>query len=222
MWTLQAAAGALSDEEVIQRVLAGETALYEIIMRRHNQRLYRVARAIVRDPDEAEDVMQESYVRAYVHLGQFAGEAKFSTWLTRIAVHEALGRMNRKKRMVQPAEGDEPGCRMDEVRSGTPDPETQTSEAEARRLLEQAIESLPDSYRTVFVMREVEGLSTAETARCLDLNEENVKVRLHRSRRMLRDALYQRAQVATANAFQFLGPRCDAVVAAVLRRLESK
>jgi RNA polymerase sigma-70 factor (ECF subfamily) len=216
----QAAAGALSDEEVVRRVLAGETALYEIIMRRHNQRLYRAARAIVRDPDEAEDVMQESYVRAYVHLGQFAGEAKFSTWLTRIAVHEALGRMTRKKRMVQPAEGDEPGYRIDEVRSGEPDPETQTSEAEARKLLEQAIDSLPDGYRAVFVMREVEGLSTAETARCLDLNEENVKVRLHRSRRMLRSALYQRAQIATANAFQFLGPRCDAVVAAVLRRLE--
>jgi RNA polymerase sigma-70 factor (ECF subfamily) len=216
----QAAAVAQTDEEVIRRVLAGETALYEMIMRRHNQRLYRVARAIVRDPDEAEDVMQESYVRAYIHLGQFAGEAKFSTWLTRIAVHEALGRMNRKKRMVQPAEHDEPGCRMEEVRSGEPDPEVQRSEAEAREMLEQAIDSLPDGYRAVFVMREVEGLSTAETARCLDLNEENVKVRLHRSRRMLREALYRRAQIATANAFQFLGPRCDGVVAAVLRRVE--
>jgi RNA polymerase sigma-70 factor, ECF subfamily len=215
----QVAAGALSDEEVVQRVLAGETALYEIVMRRYNQRLYRVARSIVRDPDEAEDVIQESYVKAYVHLGQFAGEAKFSTWLTRIAVHEALARMNRKKRMVPVADGDEVGYRLDEVHSSEPDPEVRTSEAEAREMLETAIEALPAGYRSVFVMREVEGLSTAETARCLDLNEENVKVRLHRSRRMLRDALYQRAQVASASAFQFLGPRCDAIVAAVMRRV---
>jgi RNA polymerase sigma-70 factor (ECF subfamily) len=110
-----AVASALSDEEVVKRVLAGETALYEVIMRRYNQRLFRVARSIVRDPDEAEDVMQESYVNAYVHLGQFAGEAKFSTWLTRIAVHEALGRMNRKKRMVPVGDREEPGFRLDEV-----------------------------------------------------------------------------------------------------------
>jgi RNA polymerase sigma-70 factor, ECF subfamily len=213
--------GALSDEEVVRRVLNGETELYEVIMRRYNQRLYRVARSIVNDPDEAEDVIQDAYVRAYTHLHQFAGEARFSTWLTRIAVHEALARSRRNRRHMQmPTDGD--GDYQRELRNHEPSPESRASESEARALLESAIEALPQQYRSVFVLREIEGLSTAETAQCLDINEENVKIRLHRSRRMLRDDLYARAGVASSAAFQFLGERCDRVVRAVLDRIHQQ
>src|SRR5579864_3099938 len=137
----------LSDEEVVTRVLAGETGMFEIVMRRHNQRLYRVARAILRNDGEAEDVMQDAYVRAYEHLGQFAGRARFSTWLTRIAVHEALAR-ERKRGRYQALEpsvgmGRDP---MDTFASMTPNPEQQASRSELCGLLEQAAERLPDGY----------------------------------------------------------------------------
>src|SRR5438128_7769796 len=143
----------LSDEEVVARVLAGETAMFEIIMRRHNQRLYRVARAILR---EAEDVMQDAYVRAYEHLDQFAGRAKFSTWLTRIAVHEALARQRRGHRYqaLEPMSEQE-GEPMDRFASLALNPEQQASTSEIRRLLEEAVENLPDAYRTIFVLRDV-------------------------------------------------------------------
>lgn len=212
-----ATGGAPSDEEVIRRVLDGETALYEVIMRRHNQRLYRVARAILRDAEEAEDVMQDAYVRAYLHLNQFAGDARFSTWLTRIAIHEALARSRKKRRDVpMPVDSDD---RQQEFPSSDPSPETRASESEARTLLESAIEALPEQYRAVFVLREIEGLNTAETAECLDIHEDNVKIRLHRSRRLLRQDLYTRAGIASSTAFQFLGERCDRVVRRVLARI---
>ena len=133
----------LSDEEVVTRVLAGETGMFEIVMRRHNQRLYSVARAILRNDGEAEDVMQDAYVRAYEHLGQFAGRAKFSTWLTRIAVHEALARQHRGNRYqeLEPMSERE-GDPMDRFASLAPDPEQQASNSEIRRLLEEAVQSL--------------------------------------------------------------------------------
>jgi RNA polymerase sigma-70 factor, ECF subfamily len=160
---------ATSDEEVIERVRAGEIELYELIMRRHNQRLYRVARSILRDDSEAEDVMQDAYVRAYAHLDQFAGESKFATWLTRIAVHEALHRARRRSRLQQVPPGEWEGQNMDTFKSTSPDPEQQAQRRELETLLETAIETLPVTYRTVFVLREIEGLSTAETAECLKL-----------------------------------------------------
>jgi len=177
----------ISDEEVVTRVLAGEEALFEIVVRRHNRRLYCVARAILRDDGEAEDVMQDAYVRAYEHLGQFAGRAKFSTWLTRIAVHEALAR-ERKRGRYQALEpsvgmGRDP---MDTFASMTPNPEQQTSRSELCGLLEQAAERLPDGYRAVFVLRDVEELSTIDTANALGITRENVRARLHRARGLLR------------------------------------
>ena len=217
----------LPDEEVISRVLDGETALYEIIMRRYNQRLYRIARTMLRDDDEAEDVMQDAYVRAYASLDQFAGKAKFSTWLTKIAVHEALSRLQKKKR-TQPASAgtlsaaersDKDGQTMDALRSSDPDPEQQTLRKETISFLEHAIDTLPENYRSVFVLRAVENLSTAETAACLTLTEETVKIRLLRSRKMVRRALYLRAGVNCAAAFAFLGQRCDRVVQRVFDRL---
>lgn len=210
----------LSDNEVVRRVVEGDTGAYEALMRRYNQRLYRAARAILRDDDEAEDVLQETYVRAYQHLKQFAGEAQFSTWLTRIAVNECLSRLRRRKRIadLRPQANDEAPT-MDSLKSPNAGPDEQLLAAETRSVLESAIDGLPKSYRTVFVLREVEGMSTAETAASLDLSEETVKVRLHRSRLMLRRGLYERAGAVSAQAFRFMGDRCDRVVRRVMHRL---
>jgi len=213
----------LSDEEVVARVLAGEKNLFEIVMRRYNQRLYRVARAILRNDSEAEDVMQDAYVRAYAHLGQFAGRAKFSTWLTRIAVHEALMRLRRGNRFQELAPMSE---REEDPMEGFPsiamNPEQQASNSEVRRLLEEAVEQLPEAYRTVFMLRDVEEMSTIETATVLDLTEENVKVRLHRARALLRKSLYARAGVERKEAFIFHAVRCDRVVQNVFERIQKR
>jgi len=201
------------DHEVVSRVKAGDTALFEVLMRRYNQRLYRAARAIVRDDREAEDVMQDAYVRAYEHLAQFAGEARFSTWLTRIAVHEALARVRRRGRFVDLEEV------MPAVPSPARGPEQRAADGELRRVLEAAIDELPDVYRCAFMLREVEGLSTAETGECLDIPPETVKTRLHRARGLLRRSLEARLGEA-ATVFQFGFARCDRVVAAVLARIQ--
>jgi RNA polymerase sigma-70 factor (ECF subfamily) len=209
-----------ADEDVVQRVLAGETALYEILMRRYNQRLYRVARSILRNDTDAEDVMQEAYVRAYEHLNQFAGEAKFSTWLTKIAVYEALGRLRRQGRTENLDSAlDSDRHVLARMTSDTRDPERQAYDHELRIVLEGAIDSLPEIYRMVFMLRSVEGMSVAETAGCLDIGVEAVKTRLHRARSLLRKDLQQRAGVVTAQAFPFHLSRCDRVVHAVFRRI---
>jgi len=214
----QAKAECWSDEEVVARVLNGETALFEIIMRRYNQRLYRVAHSILRNDAEAEDVMQDAYVRAYQHLSQFAGRAKFSTWLTRIAVHEALARAHRRSR-VQELDAEPYGGKMDPLAAKTPDPEQQASDHELLALLQSAVLELPPSYRSVLVLRDIEEMSTADTAEALELSEENVKVRLHRARALLRRELFARAGAQRRNAFPFMGARCDRMVEAVMKRL---
>jgi RNA polymerase sigma-70 factor (ECF subfamily) len=209
-----------ADEDVVKRVLAGETALYEILMRRYNQRLYRVARSILRNDVDAEDVMQEAYVRAYQHLDQFAGESKFSTWLTKIAVYEALRRSRRQGRMeTLDSVLDSDRHVMARMTSDTPDPERQAYDHELKVVLEGAIDSLPEIYRPVFILRSVEGLSVAETAACLDIGAEAVKTRLHRARFLLRKDLQRRAGAVTAQTFAFHLSRCDRVVEAVFRRI---
>ena len=212
-----ARASAWTDEQVIERVLAGETALYEIIMRRYNQRLYRVVRAILRDDNEAEDVMQDAYVRAYQNLGQFASRSAFSTWLVRIAVHEALARLRRRNRFAALDEEEETG----EVHaaSGDPDPEQMLSQSELRRVLEQSILQLPPRYRTVVMLRDIEEMSTAETAAALGISEQNVKVRLHRAHVLARKMLLTRVGVCAKAAFPFMNARCDRVVAGVFARI---
>ena len=213
----------LSDEEVVTRVLAGETGMFEIVMRRHNQRLYRVARSILRNDGEAEDVMQDAYVRAYEHLDQFAGKAKFSTWLTRIAVHEALARQHRGTRYqeLEPM-SDREGDPMDRFASLAPGPEQQASSSEIRRLLEEAVEKLPDVYRSIFMLRDVEEMSTTEAAAALDITEENAKVRLHRARALLRKSLYAQAGMERKEAFTFHAVRCDRVVKNVFERIQNR
>jgi RNA polymerase sigma-70 factor (ECF subfamily) len=221
----------LTDEEVVARVLAGDVASFEILMRRHNQRLYRIGRAILRNDGEAEDVMQDAYVRAYEHLAQFAGRAKFSTWLSRIAVNESLARRRHlaKHEELEPQmksktnmnASDENGPRTERFAASGPNPEEQASSSELQRLLENAIEALPDDFRAVLIMRDVEEMDTAEAAVALDISEENVKVRLHRARALLRKKLYVTLSAGTRHkeAFPFHAVRCDRVVKNVFARI---
>lgn len=213
----------LADSELIERIRAGKTALYETLMRRYNQRLYRIARVILRNPEEAEDVVQEAFVRAYTHLDQFAGAAKFSTWLTKIAIHEALARLHKRSRMgeADSTKDTEKSGGMESLKSTIHDPEEQTFEKQVLELLEAAVEALPDNLRSVFLMREIEEMSTAETAECLGLSEAAVKIRLHRARKVLRQDLYLRVGAVSSEAFRFLGERCDRVIHAVMERIRT-
>lgn len=203
----------LSDDDVVDRVRRGETDAFALLMRRHNQRLYRAVRAVLRDEAETEDVLQETYVRAFMHLDQFLGRARFSTWLTRIAVNEALRRRKRGPRLTG----------MDEVAETLaapgPGPEHGAADGELRRFIEAAVDRLPDDFRTVFMLREVEGLSTAETAESLDIPEETVKTRLHRARRQMQQYLDRRVGESVREVFAFGFARCDRVVGTVMQRI---
>ena len=206
-------AAALTDEELVDRIRGGETALFELLMRRYNQRVYRVARAIVKDDAEAEDVTQDAYVRAFEHLGEFAGRARFATWLVRIAVYEALARARRRGR-----QGDIEDT-MPSLASGTAGPEQRAADHELARMIRAAVDTLPPIYGSVFMLRDVEGLSTAETAASLEINEETVKTRLHRARALLRNHITARVGAGIRDAFEFAGTRCDRTVAAVMARI---
>ena len=196
----------LPDEELIERVRAGDKDLYGILVRRYNERLYRVARAIVRNSEEAADIVQEALVRAFAQLGQFSGAAKFSTWLTKIAVYEALAR---NQSFVEALE------------SLTPNPEQQALQSQALEILEAAVDALPPALRSVFMMREIEEMSTRETAECLDISEEAVKIRLHRARKVLRRDIQSRVGAVSSQAFRFLGASCNRVLCAVMDRIRS-
>ena len=206
----------LSDEEIVSRVVDGDTPLFEVLMRRHNQRVFRAARAILRDEREAEDVMQEAYVNAYTHLAQFDGRARFSTWLTKIAVYEALARVRRRRR-YEPLD-DEP-METNVPTTSSPDPERQTFGRELGRLIESAVDNLGDGYREVFMLRQVEGLSTSETAHILGVSADVVKTRLSRARHAIQRDLLDRTGAAAAAAFSFGQARCDRIVAVVLARI---
>lgn len=198
----------LPDNQLVRRVVAGEIALFEILVHRHSQRVYRAARAILRDDEEAADVVQETWVRAYRKLGQFAGRAKFSTWLTRIGVYEARARRRGSRgRAVTARES----TAVKEARGASDtglDPERGVLVREVRALLEAAIEDLPDHYRTVFVMRAVEEMSTAEAAEVLGLSQDVVKTRLRRARALMREKLRAAVGPLGGNAFLFAGERC--------------
>jgi RNA polymerase sigma-70 factor, ECF subfamily len=217
---------ALPDGEIIQRVMAGETALFEILMRRHNQRVYRTARAVLRDESDVEDVMQQAYINAFTHLPRFEARSQFSTWLIRITLHEAFAR-RRKLRSRDPmaarswAPVEDEGEVMATLIAPEADPERQAYAGELARVLEAAVDALPDTYRTVFMLRDVEGLTTSETADGLGLGDEAVKTRLHRARVMVRRAVTARIGAASAGVFPFHAPRCDRVVAAVLAAIVS-
>ncbi len=207
---------ALSDEDVVRRILDGDVQLFEILMRRHNQRMFRAIRVLVPNDAEAEDVLQETYVRAYHHLRQFQGRARFATWLTRIAIHEVLARKRRVRRLTSLENVEIP---WDAWHDGERSPEESASSAELREVLERAIHEMPESLRIVFVLRDVHGLETDETAECLGLSEANVKVRLHRARSLLRARIDRRLGADLRQVYKFAGERCDHTVVSVLSRL---
>ena len=204
-----------SDEYLVERARLGDTVACEALMRRHNQRLYRVIRSVLRTGSDVEDTMQDTYLAALRNLDQFEGRAQFGTWLMKIGLNVALARMRQRMRVV--ALDDLPD--LDEPETGARTPEQQVSNSEMVGLVEDAIDRLPYDYRQVFVLRTVEALDTFETAELLGLNQDAVRQRLHRAREMIQSDIQRRIGATARTAFGFLGRRCDRVVANVMRRL---
>jgi len=214
----------LPESDLVALVRAGEGAAFGALMQRCNQRLFRIARGVVRDETEAEDVLQESYVRAFAALDSFRGEASVATWLTRIVLNEARGRLRRRRPTLdldafEAGEGAPGRIVAFPGAAALEDPEGAAARTEARRLLERAVDQLPEPFRNVFILRDIEDCSIEETAACLGLKPQTVKTRLHRARRLLRQALREQFGLALGEAFPFLGPRCERITSAVLRRL---
>ena len=205
----------VDDAELARRIAGHDEAAFECVMRRNNAALYRVARAILKNEADAEDVLQESYLAAYRHVGEFRAEAKLSTWLTRIVVNQALGRRRSRDRAGTVVPFSEP----EELDQADSSPEQSTTRAEFRRLLERKIEALPLAFRTVYVLRDIDELSGAETAECLSITEATVRSRLFRARGLLRESLSRELDMAAADIFHFGGEHCDRIVAGVLARL---
>jgi RNA polymerase sigma-70 factor (ECF subfamily) len=225
-WARHEDAAVPADLELLERVRAGDAVAFELIMRRYNRRLFRLARSIVRNAAEAEDVLQETYLRAYARRDEFRGPNGFSAWLARIAANEALGRLRVRSRVVSlddyvsSVDGDADTRRIETMTGPQLDPEGLTGNGELRRLLEAAIDALPEDFRVVFVLRAVEGLTVAETADSLSIRPETVKTRFHRARRLVQETLGARFESLLPATFGFAGARCDRVVAAVLARLQ--
>jgi RNA polymerase sigma-70 factor (ECF subfamily) len=212
------------DADLVARARQGDAAAVRRIIRQHNQRLYRIARSIVRDDGEAEDVLQDAYARAFTNLASFRGEARLGTWLARIVMNEALGRLRRRRATVElnaMTEGDAREAEIIRFPNANPqiDPETAVAQRELRALLERAIDELPESFRTVLVARLIEGMSVEETADLLGIVPETVKTRLHRARRLLRAAMEKHIGPAMGDAFPFAGRRCERVADNVIARL---
>lgn len=205
-----------TDEQVVARVLAGETELFELVMRRHNQRVYRAIRSVVRTEAEVEDVMQQAYLQAFAHLKDFSGRSTVSTWLIRIAMNEALMRTRKAARLTLVP--DLTDRHLESAMSSPPNdsPEERAHARELSSFLETAVDALPELYRTVFVLRDIEGLSTAETAEVLEVSEDVVKTRLHRAKSLVRDALFEQVTGTADDAFVFRAPRCDRIVQRVM------
>ena len=219
----QAELDALDDAALVELARAREEGAIRTLTKRYNRRLFRTARSILRDDVEAEDVVQESWMRALTALEGFRGEAAFSTWLTRIAINEALGRRRRVRPTVDweiyGGNASEAEIIQFPVSAMTGDPEKNMARSEIREVLEQSIDELPDGFRAVFVARVVEGMSVEETAELLGIVPETVKTRLHRARRLLRDTMEKHIGPAMGDAFPFLGRRCERVAERVIARL---
>lgn len=215
---------ALDDEALAACVRQGDREAFRHVIQRCNQRLFRVARSVVGDDAEAEDLVQEAYVRAYEGIAGFRGDAALLTWLTRIVLNEAHGRQRKRRRTVdvgqiETAQGEQGRIVAFPLKSGQDDPAAGAARAQVRRLVEQAIDRLPEPFRIVFVMRELEECTVEETAAGLGLRPETVKTRLHRARRLLRAQLHDTLAATLTDAFPFLGARCERVTAAVMQRL---
>ena len=208
----------ISDSNVVQRVLEGEKELFEILLRRYNQRLFRVIRSYIHSEDDVQDIMQDAYVKAYTKLGQFNNQASFSTWLIRIAINEALQHIRKNKRQMMnygKTESLENVFQLPDTNQMNP--EKQAITTETRTLLENAVDRLPEKYRVVFVLQQVEGLTNPEIADCLKLTDSNVKVRLHRAKGLLKEELFKTTH--DASIFEFGNHKCDAMVKNVLERI---
>jgi RNA polymerase sigma-70 factor, ECF subfamily len=218
---------ALDEVELVRLAQAGERDAFRVIMQRGNQRLFRVARGIVRDDSEAEDVVQEAYSRAFAALGSFRGEAGIMTWLTRITLNEARGRLRQRRPTVgldQLDGAQNTGARVIPFPApfGTESPEVDAARVQIRKLIEHAVDELPEAFRVVFIMRDVEECTIEETAASLELKPETVKTRLHRARRLLRQALDEKLTSTVTGTFPFLGTRCSRITDAVLARLSTE
>lgn len=216
----------LGEGELVRLARAGDPGAFRAIMQRGNQRLFRVARSVVRDDYEAEDVVQEAYVRAFAAIGDFRGDAGVMTWLTHIVLNEARGRLRKRRPMVDLDQVEAAQLASAQVVAfpgafGSASPEADAARSEIRRLIEHAVDDLPDGFRIVFVMRDIEECTIEETAANLGLKPDTVKTRLHRARRLLREALDAKLAAAVVEAFPFMGVRCKRITEAVLAQLES-
>jgi RNA polymerase sigma-70 factor (ECF subfamily) len=217
--------GMMSDQDIVGRVLGGDIACFELVMRRYNRRLYRIARGVLRNEADAEDAVQDAYLTAYEKLGQFQGKGPLSAWLAKITINEALGRLRGTGVARESISLDDPNQKeeanfMAYLTSPAPSPEQNAARGELRRLMESAIDALPEAYRLVFILCGVEEMSVAETAYCLEVEPATVKTRYHRARNILKENLSSLVDSAAGEAFPFAGERCDRIVAGVLRRLE--
>lgn len=216
--------GAVAEPEadIVANAIAGDEAAFEWIMRQHNQLMFRTARSILRSDQEAEDVVQDALVRAWLALGSFRAESKLSTWLVRIVTNEALGRLRRARARTIPLEdamtSPDPATQIALADSYGNGPEHTALRAEVRSLIERQIDLLPDTFRTVFVLRDVEGLSAREVADVLGIPVATVRTRAHRARVLLREGLIGKVEADLSGAFAFDGARCDRIVANVLSR----
>ena len=218
---------ALSDTALAQQTTQGNLAAFEVVMRQCNRKLFRIARGVLGDDAEAEEAVQEAYLIAHSQMHTFRGEARLSTWLGRIVINEALGRLRKRKRnsVVIPFAWEDRQLEHDDreptlADASEPSPEQHTMRAELRLILERNIDQLPAAFRTVFIMRAVEEMTVEETAACLGITEATVRTRLFRARGLLREALAQEMDLATLDVFGFAGERCDRIVAAVLLTLK--
>ena len=214
----------MADSGLVERIKQGEQIAFRALIQRYNQSLFRVARGIVADDGEAEDIVQESYVRAFAALDSFRGDSGLRTWLTRIVINESRGRLRRRRPQVELDQVDlaqETGALVLGFPGGNivDNPEKSAARAEVRLLLERAIDHLAEPFRLVFILREVQECSVEETAELLGIRAETVKTRLHRARRQLRAALDTTLADAIQGSFPFLGKRCDRLTAAVMKRL---
>lgn len=215
---LTAVSSASGDVQLVRRALAREGDAFRTIIKTHNQRLYRIARGVVRNDSEAEDIVQEAYVRAFAHLDAFRGDSSLATWLSRIVINEALGRLRKRRRTVAMPENPQAEIIRFPL-NPSDDPERTMAQRQILQLVEQATDSLPDVYRTVFVARVIEGLSIEETADLLGVRPQTVKTRLHRARALVRKALDDQIGPVLLDAFPFAGRRCERLTSAVMRRL---
>lgn len=209
-----------SDDEVLREILDGDSSRFEILIRRYNQRMFRLCRSVLINDGEAEEAVQDAYFKAFQHLSQFAGRSTFGVWLAKIALHEALSRKRRLSRFRPLPADSQDGGFGDALPSRGLTPEQESLTGELGSILEESIDQLPDGYRAVFMLRQIEGLSTEETAACLNIGREAVKSRLHRSRQLLKTRIRGRYADSAPHVFRFLGVRCDRLTRRVMARID--